>query len=518
MVSATERAIFVSDLLRISAQRTPDKVALIVHERHWTYGELEAQTNQLARGLHKLGFARHDRAVVVLPNSAEAIVAFFGIIKAGGIACILNAGIKVAKLGHILRDSGATLRITDHSRAAQVVATDSAGLQQLVVTSHLANEEVSALPLSMVSWSSLIHESDDMPLLVPMIDQDLAFLVYTSGSTGEAKGVMCPHAAVIAAVDSITRYLEHTADDVVINVLPLAFDHGLYQALTMFYVGGTLLLERDFTFPYATLHRIALGGVTGFPGVPTVFALLLQLRLRSNSLPNLRYIASTGAALPTAQIQQLRQRFPHVRIYSMYGLTECKRVSFLPPAELERRPTSIGRGMPNEEIWLVDEHGQRLGPGQQGELVIRGSNLMRGYWNRPEETARVFRQTPCGERILYSGDLMWMDEEGFFHFVGRRDDLIKSRGEKVYPREVEDALYAIPGIIEAAVLGVPDATLGQMIVAHVVAAPAAELSQERILEFLSGQLEPSAMPKAVYFHDSLPKNESNKIDKLALKQ
>jgi len=351
------------------------------------------------------------------------------------------------------------------------------------------------------------------------IDVDLASIIYTSGSTGDPKGVMLTHLNMISAATSIITYLENVPEDVVINVLPLSFDYGLYQVLMTFKFGGTLVLEKSFVFPYEIVKRMAEEKVTGFPGVPTVFAILLQMKdLKKYDLRSLRYITNTAAALPVTHIRQIRETFPQARLYSMYGLTECKRVSYLPPEELDRRPDSVGRGMPNEEVWLVDDRGNRLGPGATGELTVRGSNIMKGYWGDPEATDRVLRPGPLpGEKVLRTGDLFRMDEEGFLYFVGRRDDMIKTRGERVSPKEVENALYAAAGVAEAAVLPVPDDLLGSAIKAYIVPKEGASLTDRQLLLHCKKMLEEFAIPKYFEFRDTLPKNASGKIDKLSLK-
>jgi long-chain acyl-CoA synthetase len=514
-ILCSQRAIRVDELLRISAQQVPDKVAIISDGKYWSYASLEQSSNQFARGLQSIDFQRGDRALIFLPNCVEAVIAFFGIIKAGGIACILHSDMKSAKFSLIANDAKAKFVITSHVYIETINSAQPTTVKKIISISYIDKEIISVIPVILLS--ELTSNTDVSDFNIGIIDQDIAFLVYTSGSTGIPKGVMCPHNSVISAVNSITQYLKHTSDDVIVNVLPLAFDHGLYQVLLMFYVGGTLLLERNFSLPYATLRRMNEEGVTGIPGVPTVFALLLHLRPQVFLLPKLRYLASTGAPLPVHHIKELQKRFPRAILYSMYGLTECKRVSYLPPEELDRRPSSIGKGMPNEDVWIINEGGERLGPGSIGELVVRGANVMRGYWNRPEETKSVFRNVgEYGERVLYTGDLMKMDEEGFLYFVGRKDDLIKSRGEKIYPKEIEDILYMLPGIAEAAIVGRPDELVGHILIAHIVSEPVVAISAEMVIAFLTSRVESHAIPREVHFHVSLPRTSSGKIDRRAL--
>ncbi len=283
-------------------------------------------------------------------------------------------------------------------------------------------------------------------------------IIYTSGSTGFPKGVMMTHRNIEAAATSITTYLENTADDVILSALPISFDYGLYQVLMAMKLGATLVLEKSFVFPQVVFDKMRAERVTGFPLVPTMAAIILQMRdLEPGSFPDLRYITNTAAALPPAHIARLQALFPGVRIYSMYGQTECKRCTYLPPAELQRRPGSVGIAIPNTEAYVVDDQGERVAPGVTGELVIRGPHVMQGYWNDAAATARALHPGPFPwERVLHTGDLFRTDAEGFLYFVGRKDDIIKSRGEKVSPKEVENVLYALPGIREAAVVGVPD--------------------------------------------------------------
>jgi acyl-coenzyme A synthetase/AMP-(fatty) acid ligase len=351
------------------------------------------------------------------------------------------------------------------------------------------------------------------------IDLDLACLIYTSGSTGEPKGVMSDHSNVAFASGSIISYLENTEQDIVIGLLPLSFDYGLYQLLMTFRFGGTLVLEKGFAYPAAALRRIEEERVTGLPGVPTIFAVLLKMDLGAYDLSSLRYLSNTAAALPTSHIVSLRQAFPGATLFSMYGLTETKRTLYLPPDQLDVRPGSVGIAIPGTEVWLEDEAGNRLPPGQTGELVIRGRHVMRGYWGDPAATAQRYRPGPLpGERVCYSGDLFRTDDEGYLYFVARKDDIIKSRGEKVAPKEVENVLYALEGVTEAAVVGVPDPVLGEAIVAFVVIGGGRELTAAAVLAHCRANLEDYMVPQQVEFLMELPKTESGKINHRSLRE
>jgi acyl-CoA synthetase (AMP-forming)/AMP-acid ligase II len=362
-----------------------------------------------------------------------------------------------------------------------------------------------------VSYETIRKNEPPLKGSPPMSEQDLACLVYTSGSTGEPKGVMESHACVDFATGSIITYLENTADDIVLNCLPLSFDYGLYQPLMVFRFGGTLVLERSFMFPAAILRKMEQERVTGFPGVPTIFSLLLQMDLSAYDLSSLRYITNTAAALPVSHIERLCAKFPQASLYSMYGQTECKRVLYLPPHELKKRPGSVGIAIPGTEVWIQGPDGNRLEPGSTGQLVVRGRHVMKGYLNKPTETARTFGPGRFpDEGVLFTGDLFRQDEEGFFYFVSRVDDIIKTRGEKVAPKEIENVLYLLPSVVEAAVVGVPDELEGEAIKAYIVCGDPA-LSVQEVIGHCKRHLEIFMVPKYVEFRDALPKSSAGKI-------
>jgi amino acid adenylation domain-containing protein len=514
----------VEEFLERSAQQDPQKIALICGSARYTYQKIEEASNLLAHALVSSGVRRGDRVVIILPNSLEAVLAIFATLKAGAVFVVLNSTTKADKLAYILNNCRASAMILGARTMAAISGcwTDAPHLQSafLVGGTEADLDLIRSAGKKAFSFDEVQRQAGNrLPPIKKCIDIDLAALIYTSGSTGRPKGVMMTHLNMISAATSITTYLENRADDVVINVLPLAFDYGLYQLLMMFKVGGTLVLHDSFAYPNVVLDKILQEGVTGFPIVPTISALLLQMNLSQYTFPRLRYITNTAASLPVEHIRKLRSLFPNVKIYSMYGLTECKRVSYLPPDQIDNRPASVGRGMPNEEVYVVDSEGNRVGPGVVGELVIRGANVMKGYWELPEETDRCLRPGPLpGEKVLYSGDLFRTDDEGYLYFVGRRDDIIKTRGEKVSPREVEEVLYALDGVAEAAVIGVPDPVLGSAVKALLTLRPGANITSQDVFRHCSSRLEDFMVPKLVEFCESLPKTESGKVSKRAIKE
>ncbi len=509
--------MLVQEFLEASADRLPDKIALVCDGQRLTYAEIEARANRLAHALMAKGLRRADRVVTYLPNSVELVVSIFAALKAGAVFVVINHTTKRDKLLYILNNCQASALIGAGAQAGLMadVASQAPSLRAVVLTQPFDNH--SSLPEALTFSDVDSHFEATRPRH-HNIDLDLACLIYTSGSTGDPKGVMSDHSNVVFAASSIIEYLENTEDDIVIDVLPLSFDYGLYQLLMVFKFGGTLVLEKGFAFPAQILRRIEAERVTGFPGVPTLYAVLVQMDLSPYDLSSLRYLTNTAAALPPAHITELRFKFPWARLYSMYGLTETKRTLYLPPEQLDVRPGSVGIAIPGTEVWLVDEAGNRLPNGSTGELVARGRHVMRGYWGDPEMTARRYRPGPIpGERLCFTGDLFRTDEEGYMYFVARKDDIIKSRGEKVAPKEVETVLYQLKGVTEAAVVGVPDPLLGQAVKAFVVVSGGQTLTAAEVIRHCRANLEDFMVPKYVEFVAELPKTSSGKIKKTDLK-
>ena len=504
-------AMRVERFLEDSAHRFPSKVALVVGDTRIAYADLEHMADRLAWALRQRGVERGDRVVIILDNSVEAVASLFATLKTGAVFSLVNPATKADKLAYILNNCRAKAVIT-HARQLPVAAAAIERAASVVAT-IVAGMEGGHEVRGGVSLQAALEIAPAGVRAPAGIDIDLAMIIYTSGSTGFPKGVMMTHHNIAAAATSITTYLENTSDDIILSVLPLSFDYGLYQVLMGFLVGGTVILENSFAFPYIILQKLQRERVTGFPVVPIIAALLLRMRdLVPGSFPHLRYITNTAAALPPAHIQRLQELFPATRIYSMYGLTECKRCTYLPPEQLKLRPGSVGKAIPNTEVYIINDHGERVGPGEVGELVVRGAHVMKGYWDNPAETAQMLRAGPYPwEKVLYTGDLFKMDEEGFLYFVGRKDDIIKSRGEKVSPKEVENVLYALAGIREAAVIGIPDPVLGQAIKAVVVPTEEGGLTERDILSHCARYLEDFMVPKAVEFRRELPKTDTGKI-------
>lgn len=488
------------------------KTALVTDRRRLRYDELDDLSSRLAAALAEAGVKRNDRVLVFMDNCWEAAVSIFAILKAGATFSPINASTKADKLAYIIADCEAAAILTQAKLLPVVTQAQAQSRKANLFVACTAAPD-SHMPAGVAAFEDCLS-AEPTPVPHGGIDIDLAMLIYTSGSTGRPKGVMMTHRNIDAASESITTYLRNEPDDIILNVLPLAFDYGLYQLFMAVRLGATLVLEKSFAFPHAVFERIRAEGVTGFPLVPTMAAMILQMRdLQPGFLPSLRYITNTAAALPPPHIARLRELFPNTRLYSMYGLTECKRCTYMPPEELDRRPGSVGVAIPNTEAYVVDDEGRRVPPGVAGELVIRGPHVMQGYWRNDAATARMLRPglNPW-EKVLHTGDLFQTDEDGFLYFVGRMDDIIKTRGEKVAPKEVEAVLHAHPGIAEAVVFGVPDPVLGDAIAALIVRSDAS-LSDKDVIRHCTRHLEDFMVPKIVEFRTELPKTDTGKVSR-----
>ncbi len=519
--------VLVHDWLRSSARRFPDKEALICGRQRWTYRALNSRSDYLARALQDIGVHRHDRIVILLDNSSEAVISLYGILKAGGVFTILAGSIKGAKLRYILENSEADVLIT-HTSKAGIITETLDRIQRSIKIIWVGPESLIPKKFTQfsLSWeeifsnfSDTVGQAQNNNRLPQCIDVDLAALIYTSGTTGEPKGVMVTHHNMISAARSVIQYIGNHPNDRILNVLPLSFCYGLYQIIMAFMFGGTVVLEQSFIYLHNILTRITEENITGFPIVPTMAAMLLKMHnLGEYDISSLRYITSAGAALPVEHICSLQKLMPHVKIFSMYGLTECIRVCYLSPDELERRPASVGKAMPNCEVFVVDSDGNEVSAGQPGELVIRGSNIMQGYWKDPDLTSKAYKNGLYpAERMIYSGDYFRKDDSGFLYFLGRKDDMIKSRGERISTREIEYTLCAMDGVAETCVVGVPDDIIGQAVKGYIVAVSSYELTEKEVMKYCAANMETFMVPKYIEFVDKLPVTTNGKIDKKQLK-
>ncbi len=490
----------VAEDLSCTAVRDPGSVAAIAGDRELAYGELDRLANGFARGLRERGVGRGDRVVIVLPNGIEAAIAFEGTLRAGAALAPLSPAIKLDRLRFVLDDVEPAALVCDSERAELTNA--AAALAGTTVPVIAGVDELAA---------------GDGPLPRLPLETDLAAVMYTSGSTGKPKGVMLTHRNLSFVTGSIAEYLEMGPADRILCLLQLSFGYGLCQLLTCVRVGAALVLEEGFSLPGRVVQLLEDRRITGLPAVPTIFQVLVSLRgLADRELPDLRFLTNAGASLPEATVGALRRTFPGAQLYLMYGLTECIRVSYLPPDRLHA-PTSSGIPIPGTDAWVAGPDGREAEVGEVGELMVRGPHVMHGYWRDPERTAERLRpgRWPW-EPALATGDLFLRDDEGLLHWVGRTDDLIKCRGEKVYPREVEEVLHAVDGVREAAVVGVPDRLLGQAVHGHVAPEHGFQLDPVALRRECADRLEAHKVPGSISVHDELPRTARGKVDRRAL--
>jgi acyl-CoA ligase (AMP-forming) (exosortase A-associated) len=512
-------------MLRNSVERSPEKEALVYGAQRLSYGEVARRTLGLAKGLRLAGLARGDRVGIYLEPSVAQVISIFGISEAGGVFVPINATLFPEQARHIASDCGMKALITTPEKLSSLASViDRISTLQFLILAGEGETPEAALPIN--SFDVLCELSGPPEWREESISKDLAAILYTSGSTGKPKGVMLSHANIMAGSSIVSNYLGITSSERILAALPFSFDAGMNQLMTGFQQGGTVVLI-NFVFAREVVQMLLKERITGLAGVPTLWSLLAQPNstLQRQPLADLRYITNTGGAMPQAVLKILRQTLPKTKIFLMYGLTEAFRSTYLPPEELDRRPTSMGKAIPDTEIIVLNEDGRLCKPGEIGELVHRGPTVSLGYWNRPEDTARALRPNPLlqaemgdSERVCYSGDLVRMDEEGFLYFVGRRDTMIKSSGFRISPSEVEEVLFQTGKLRGAAVIGIPDEVLGQVIKAFVVAKDGEVLDIEALLSACGEKLPRYMVPKFIEVLGELPKTPSGKVDYPALRR
>ena len=519
--------ILLHHLLRTSASKLPDKEALVHADRRLTYSEVLRKVQGIAAGLRSAGVNRGERIGIYLDPGIPQVLSIFGTTMAGGVFVPINTQLLADQLHHIARDCRISAIITSADKLPSLfnhLRTIGSLRFLVVVGDHGADIE----PLKVYDFREFCERDGYSRCLDVGISKDLAAILYTSGSTGKPKGVMLSHANLLAGARIVSSYLEITASDRILSVLPLTFDAGLNQLTTVFLQGGTLVLI-NFVFARQIVEALSKEQITGLAGVPTVWTLLTQptSTLHKTTLPALRYITNTGGAMPQSALHILRSTLPKTRIYLMYGLTEAFRSTYLSPEELDRRPTSMGKAIPDTEILVLNDNGEICAPGEVGELVHRGPTVSMGYWGNPDATARVLRPNPLlppelgdVERVCYSGDLVKTDEDGFLYYVGRRDAMIKSSGFRISPTEVEEVVFRSGKVRHAAAIGVPDDLLGQAVKLFVVPRDerSVQLDKSSLLDFCGEHLPRHMVPKFVEVLSELPVTSSGKVDYPSLRR
>ena len=509
------------ELIETSSYRHADRPAVTCGNETVSYGALWEGVATFASGLLELGLARSERVGIYLDKRPEIVVAAFGAAAAGGVFVPVNPLLKPEQVAYILRDCNVRLLVTSPERLALLEAAlgECPDLRHVMITGSVGTSSESRLPIH--EWQHVLAGGQRSGHRV--IDTDMAAILYTSGSTGKPKGVVLSHRNMVAGAKSVASYLGNTADDTLLAALPLSFDAGFSQLTTAFHVSARVVLI-NYLLPKDVIIALAQERVTGLTAVPPLYIQLAQLSWPPGIAEHLRYFANTGGRLPQTTLATLRAQLPRTKPYLMYGLTEAFRSTYLAPEEIDRRPDSIGKAIPNAEVLVLREDGAPCAPHESGELVHRGALVAMGYWNDAEKTSERFKPLPGRERGLvlpeiavFSGDTVRMDEEGFLYFVGRRDEMIKTSGYRVSPTEIEEVIYGTQLVGEVAAFGVPHPTLGQGIVVVVTPKPGARLDDGALLAACKPLLPAYMVPNRIDVRGGpLPRNANGKIDRKSL--
>ncbi|MBL8413603.1 MAG: acyl-CoA ligase (AMP-forming), exosortase A system-associated [Propionivibrio sp.] len=514
------------DLIAQSATQSPDALALTYGKQSMSYADLNQSIKDFVSGIRSLGLQRGERIAIYLEKRFETVIASFGATAAGCVFVPLNPLLKADQVGYIMRDCNVRTLITSSERLPllEPVLADCHDLRHIV---RVNAEQIppGASPVTHLRWDELLNSPVQDGHRV--IDTDMAAILYTSGSTGKPKGVVLSHRNMVAGAKSVASYLENTAGDTLLAALPLSFDAGFSQLTTGFHAGARVVLL-NYLLPRDVLKVLDRELVTGLTAVPPLYIQLAQLEWPAGITEHLRYFANTGGRMPRETLTALRARLPKTKPFLMYGLTEAFRSTYLPPGEVDRRPDSIGKAIPNAEILVLREDGSPCAPNEPGELVHRGALVGMGYWNDHEKTAERYKPLPTStpgrepglvipELAVFSGDTVRRDEEGFLYFIGRRDEMMKTSGYRVSPTEVEEVLYATKLIGECVAFGVDHATLGQAI--QVIATPpeGSKLDTAALLSQCRNLMPAYMVPAHIDVRDGpLPRNPNGKIDRKTL--
>jgi acyl-CoA ligase (AMP-forming) (exosortase A-associated) len=517
---STSLEFAVHHLLHNAARRDPEQVAIVDRGEQLTYRKLARRCDALAAALVDRAVGKSDRIAIYLDKSVDAVVAMLAASQAGAAFVNINPLLKPRQIQYILRDCNVRAIIGDADRLTALGHGPASLLFYTGETPPPVRTADSIEPLEQV-----IQDNDGRRFEQPVLENDLAAIIYTSGSTGLPKGVALSHHNLVVGAQIVSAYLQNTSDDRILAVLPFSFDYGLNQLTTALQIGATLVLQRS-SLPGDLLRSLREHRITRLAGVPPLWPLLLQSRksLKEQPLTDLRSITNSGGRIPAPHLEELRQLLPATKIYLMYGLTEAFRSTYLPPEEIDRGPDCIGRPIPNTEIWVLGPDGRECAPGEIGELVHRGPTVALGYWGKDDETRAVFRPSPFSptelnhqEKVVYSGDLVRRDTNGYLYFIGRRDGLIKSQGYRVSPEEVEDLLLGCGIVREACAFGLPDPEAGMRIAAVVSLHEHRDGVVDDIRSYCFKHGPPYLVPQLIQTVEELPKTVSGKIDRKAVR-
>ena len=501
----------IHEFLEISAAKVPARIAVVEQPTRTTYCDLNRRANRMANWLIQQGVSQGERIAFVMENSAAYIAVYYGILKAGGVAVPLSTDIKPESLKTLLAqlEPAAVIASRRYERLLKAAEIDAPAIVIASPKLHWPNHgrPVTALEDILAETTGMDQNPD-----LPVPPEALASIIYTSGSTGIPKGVMLSHGNIIHNTRSICAYLSLTSDDIQMVVLPFFYVMGKSLLNTHMAVGGRVVINNKFAYPASVLEEMESQNVTGFSGVPSTYAYLLHrspLGKFRDRLSHLRYCSQAGGHMAPHIKQQLMATLPpHTRLFIMYGATEAgARLSYVPPDRLPEKNESIGIAIPDVTLRIVDKSGRELPPGQRGELVAQGPNIMMGYWRDPKATAEVLDE--CG---YHTGDMGYRDAQGYFFLEGRKDNIMKVGGHRINPQEVEDAMISTGLLLEVVVVGLPDELLGNRLAALAVLNND-QCEPREVLKMAAAKLPKYKLPQTLHFVRTLPKKSNGKIDK-----
>jgi acyl-CoA ligase (AMP-forming) (exosortase A-associated) len=516
------RNYLIHHLLENSAIKYSDKVAVKHDDKVITYRELLEDSRKMGSLINKLGIRRGERVCILLDKSIEQVVAFFGTSFNDAVSVFINPVLKKEQIEHIIRDCDAKLLICTKREwernkidvPLKIIYMDEPSKQE-------AEKENDA-----TWWQNIKKELEARETKSGQISDDIANIIYTSGSTGKPKGVVITHRNLIEGAEIVSGYLEIMEKDRIISVLPFNFDYGLNQLTTSILKGATLVLHKFF-LANDLLRALEKEKITGFAGMNPIWVKIFNEKFgakKEYDFSNLRYITNSGGKVPESIVRKMQAFFPQTKIYLMYGLTEAFRSTFLPPDELDKRPNSIGKAIPNVEILVLNEKGEECKPGEVGELVHRGALITRGYWNDPEKTEKIFRKNPflkdqnhLNETVVFSGDLVMKDEEGFLYYISRKDSMIKTMGYRVSPTEVEESLLKLDGVVDAVVFG-KEIETGDQIIVGVIQSNSKGIDEKQMMAQCRKSLPEYMVPREIHFEKEFPKTANGKVDRSFLQK
>jgi long-chain acyl-CoA synthetase len=490
----------LDQILSKSAENFGEKAAIVWNDKEYSFKDLDSMSNKFAHALLEKGLTKGDRVCIFMQNSPEFVVSHFGIIKAGCITVPLNVMYRKRELVHMVNDSGATVMVTSEGNLPYVleVRNDLKSLREIIVTS-------SNLPEGCLSFYRLLENGVDKPTDVRNADDDVAVICYTSGTTGSAKGAMITHSNFISNISTLSQLWELTDRDKLMMALPMFHVHGLGIAVHgMVYCGYTMVLLERFDAK-KVMEGIEKYKCTVFMGVPTMYIKLLELDDCKYDLSSMRLWTVGSAPMPVDAMEKFKERYGF-ELLERYGMTETAVVIASNPLKGKRKPGSVGLPIPGVEVKIVDDEDNPLPVNEVGEIVVRGPNVMKGYWNRPQETEEAFRNG-----WFHTGDLGKIDEEGYLHIVGRKKEMIISGGFKVFPREVEEVLHTHPKVKEVAVVGIPDPVRGESVKAYIVLKDGTTATEKELDEYCRNNLAAFKVPRIYEFVSSIPRTPSGKI-------